>query len=143
MKQVNSMTQIMHVVLFSCDSADVIAFGQILDKTGILFKLQIERSLEKLPQVLASTELSGQARPHILLIDITALHDASLLASALNANRRGDRKIYLMYRDEHEIASLKISTRTVSGVIKKPIPVTGQTPSDIFNLIIDLKNLGG
>jgi hypothetical protein len=56
---------------------------------------------------------------------------------------QNDTKIYLLYREEREVVDLKKHLRTVSGIIKKPIPMAGHTPSDIFNLIIDVKNMRG
>ena len=137
------MSKVVNVLLFSSDTDVAIGITHILDKADTLFKLQIAKNTTEVLSLLplAGKNGNGTTLPDIVLIDIRNLSDSDCRLESLVARGNSNLLFYVLFDEDDTLDKVALRKSGVSGFIKKPIRQENIPRSDVFNFIIDVRNV--
>jgi hypothetical protein len=135
------MSKVLNVVLFSTNTEVVSGINDILDRADMLFRLRVANSIDHIFSHLQLSVKNITPAPDIILVDIKKLRETDCRIEDLVARGNSSLMCYVLYDDEDHVDKIALRKSGASGFIKIPIGRESMPRSDVFNFIIDVRNV--
>lgn len=130
-------------MLVDDDYVDAMDIKRNLDKTQILYKLDIKKNGEEAVQFLEDSSKTTQTSlPDVVLVDINMprMNGIEFLGAVRGNPKWQHLKCFMVTTSGELVDKQAVKQLGVSGYIEKPLKLTNPTSMDGFNLMIDLMN---
>ncbi|MDO9374317.1 MAG: response regulator [Bacteroidota bacterium] len=135
--------KVVNILLVDDDYVDAMDIKRNLDKTQILYKLDIKKNGEEAVQFLEDSSKTTQTSlPDVVLVDINMprMNGIEFLGAVRGNPKWQHLKCFMVTTSGELVDKQAVKQLGVSGYIEKPLKLTNPTSMDGFNLMIDLMN---
>ena len=136
--------KIINILLVDDDHVDALDIKRNLDKTMLLYHLQVARNGEEAIKYLEEAD-NGSLKPYpdVVLIDINMprMNGLEFLTVVRNTPKWVQLKCFIITTSEEDVDRQAAKKLGISGYIVKPLKLNNPSSMDAFNLMIDLMNV--
>jgi CheY-like chemotaxis protein len=136
--------KIINILLVDDDHVDALDIKRNLDKTMLLYHLQVARNGEEAIKYLEEADNDSlKPCPDVVLIDINMprMNGLEFLSVVRNTNKWAQLKCFIITTSEENVDRQAAKKLGISGYIVKPLKLNNPSSMDAFNLMIDLMNV--
>lgn len=136
--------KVINILLVEDDNLDVMDIKRTLDKTKIIYSLNIANNGEEAIRLLkADEEASPSSLPDVVLIDLNMprMNGLEFLEVVRKTPEWKQLKCFIITTSEEKVDKELAKKLGVSGYIVKPLKLNNSSSMDGFNLMIDLMNI--
>ncbi|MEO6720842.1 MAG: response regulator [Ferruginibacter sp.] len=136
--------KIINILLVDDDHVDALDIKRNLDKTMLLYNLQVARNGEEAIKYLEEAGDSNlKPYPDVMLIDINMprMNGLEFLSIVRNTDKWAQLKCFIITTSEEDVDRQAAKKLGISGYIVKPLKLNNPSSMDAFNLMIDLMNV--
>ncbi|MCW3105878.1 MAG: response regulator receiver protein [Segetibacter sp.] len=136
--------KVINILLVEDDNLDVMDIKRTLDKTKIIYSLNIAKNGEEAIKLLRAEEDSHYSSfPDVVLIDLNMprMNGLEFLSIVRNTDEWKHLKCFIITTSEQNVDKEVAQKLGVSGYIVKPLKLNTPSSMDGFNLMIDLLNI--
>lgn len=136
--------KIINILLVDDDHVDALDIKRNLDKTKLLYHLQIAKNGEEAIRHLEECDGSNlKPYPDVVLIDINMprMNGLEFLSVVRNTKEWVSLKCFIITTSDEDVDKVATKKLGISGYIVKPLKLNNPSSMDGFNLMIDLMNV--